>query len=105
MKQPKLGPKGLKYKINQVIDTVPSQVTRDINLEPITINNHISKFNIIDKLMVGNPLSSNIKKELLKLLNSKVFDEYLLMNNMPYLNEVIKALCENIQMILHSHHI
>ena len=55
--------------------------------------------------MVGNPLSSNIKKELLKLLNSKVFDEYLLMNNMPYLNEVIKALCENIQMILHSHHI
>ena len=24
MKQPKLGPKGLKYKINQVIDTVPS---------------------------------------------------------------------------------
>ena len=25
--------------------------------------------------MVGNPLSSNIKKELLKLLNSKIFDE------------------------------
>ena len=80
-----------------MIDTVPSYVTRDTKLEPTTINNYISKLNIINKLMVGNPLSSNIKKELLKLLNSKIFDENLLMNTMPYLNDVeqvIKALRE-----------
>ena len=90
-------PKGLKYKVNKVIDTVPSYVTRDTKLEPTTINNYISKLNIINKLMVGNPLSSNTKKELLKLLDSKIFDENLLMSAMPYLNDVdqvIKALRE-----------
>ena len=78
-----------------MIDTVPSYVTRDAKLEPTTIKNYISKLNVINKLMVGNPLSSNVKKELLKLLNSKVFDESLLMYEMislNYVEQVIKAL-------------
>ena len=36
-------PKGLKYKVNKVIDTVPSYVTRDTKLEPTTINNNINQ--------------------------------------------------------------
>jgi DNA integrity scanning protein DisA with diadenylate cyclase activity len=32
-------PKGLKYKVNKVVDTVPSYVTRDTKLEPTTIDN------------------------------------------------------------------
>jgi hypothetical protein len=85
-------PKGLKYKVNKVVDTVPSYVTRDTKLEPTTINNYISKLNIINKLMVSNPLPSNVKNELLKLMNSKAFDEKLLFDEMDYLNDVEKVI-------------
>lgn len=85
-------PKGLKYKANKVIDTVPSYITRDTKLEPTTIDNYISKLNIINKLMVSNPLSSNVKNELLKLINSKSFDEKLLFDEMDYLNNVDKVI-------------
>ena len=85
-------PKGLKYKANKVIDTVPSYITRDTKLEPTTIDNYISKLNLINKLMVSNPLSSNVKNELLKLINSKSFDEKLLFDEMDYLNDVEKVI-------------
>ena len=54
-------PNGLKYKFSKVFNTVPSYVTRDTELGPTTINNYISKLNIIFKRMAGNPLSSNVK--------------------------------------------
>lgn len=93
-------PKGLKYKINKVIDTVPSYITRDTALEPITITNYISKLNMINKIMLGNPLSDNIKTELLKLMNNNIFNEESLFNEMTYLNDidtVIKALRDKYQ--------
>lgn len=85
-------PKGLKYKVNKVVDVVPSYVTRDTNLEPNTIKNYISKLNLINKLMISNSLPSNVKNELLKLMNSKAFDEKLLFDEMPYLNDVEKVI-------------
>lgn len=81
-------PKGLKYKINKVIDTVPSYITRDTTLEPTTIANYISKVNMIKKIMSGNPLTGNIKTELLKLMNNKIFNEKRLFENMTYLNDI-----------------
>ena len=39
-------PKGLKYKLNKVIDTNPSYVTRHNNLQPATIHNYINNFNL-----------------------------------------------------------
>ena len=42
--------------------------------------------------MENNPLSANVKKELLKLFNSKAFDENLLTDEMPYLNDVEKVI-------------
>ena len=85
-------PKGLKYKVNKVVDTVPSYITRDTKLEPTTIKNYISKLNLINKLMVSNPLPSNVKNELLKLLNSKTFDGKLLTDEMPRLNDIEKVI-------------
>ena len=85
-------PKGLKYKVNKVVDTVPSYITRDTKLEPTTISNYISKLNLINKLIDGNPLPTDAKRELLKLMNSKVFDEKLLTDKMPYLNDVEKVI-------------
>ena len=93
-------PKGLKYKVNKVVDTVPSYITRDTALEPTTIDNYISKINIINKLLLKNPLAANVKAELLKLLNSKAFNEKLLFDEMPYLNDietVINALRDKYQ--------
>jgi hypothetical protein len=93
-------PKGLKYKINKVIDTVPSYITRDTALEPTTIANYISKVNMINKIMLGNPLSANIKTELLKLMNNKIFNEKRLFSDMTYLNDidtVISALRDKYQ--------
>lgn len=93
-------PKGLKYKINKVIDTVPSYITRDTALEPTTIANYISKVNMINKIMLGNPLTANIKTELLKLMNNKIFNEKRLFSDMTYLNDidtVINALRDKYQ--------
>ena len=85
-------PKGLKYKVNKVVDTVPSYVTRDTKLEESSINNYMSKLNLINKLLTGKALSSDVKKELLKLLNSKVFDEKMLFDKMTYLDDVEKVI-------------
>ena len=85
-------PKNLKYKIDKVVDTVPSYITRDTKLEESSINNYMSKLNLINKLMTGKALSSDVKKELLKLLNSKVFDEKILFDKMTYLDDVEKVI-------------
>jgi len=90
-------PKGLKYKVNKVVDTIPSYITRDAPLQQNSINNYSSKLNLINKLMTGSPFSGDIKNEILKVLKSKTFDEKLLFDNMDYLDDVekvIKALRE-----------
>ena len=90
-------PKGLKYKVNKVVDTIPSYITRDAPLQQNSINNYSSKLNLIHKLMTGSPFSGDIKNEILKLLKSKPFDEKLLFDKMDYLHDVekvIKALRE-----------
>jgi hypothetical protein len=42
--------------------------------------------------MEGHPLCADLKKELLKSLNSRVFDGKLLFDEMPCLNDVEKAI-------------
>ena len=85
-------PKNLKYKIDKVVDTVPSYITRDTKLEESSINNYMSKLNLINKLMIGKAFSTDVKKEILKLLNSKVFDEKILFDKMTYLDDVEKVI-------------
>ena len=85
-------PKGLKYKITKVVDTVPSYVTRDTKLEESSINNYMSKLNLINKLMTGAAFTGDVKREILKLLNSKVFDEKMLFDKMGYLDDVEKVI-------------
>ena len=84
--------KGLKYKITKVVDTVPSYVTRDTKLEESSINNYMSKLNLINKLMTGAAFTGDVKREILKLLNSKVFDEKMLFDKMGYLDDVEKVI-------------
>ena len=93
-------PKGLKYKINKVVDTVTSYITRDTKLEPATIDNYIRKLYMINRIMLGNPLTANTKTELLKLMDNKLFNEKRLFENMTYLNDietVIKSLRDKYQ--------
>ena len=88
-------PKGLKYKVNKVVDIVPSYITRDTKLEPITIDNYINKINMINRIMNGSPISADVKAELLKLMNNRTFNEKILFDKMKYLEdveEVIKSL-------------
>ena len=85
-------PKGLKYKVNKVVDTVPSYITQDAPLVESSINNYSSKLNLINKLMTGNPFTSDMKTEILKLLKSKIFDEKKLFDEMDYLDDVAKVI-------------
>ena len=85
-------PKGLKYKVNKVVDTVPSYITRDAPLQPNSITNYSNKLNLIHKLMTGKPFSSDMKKEILKVLKSKPFDEKMLFDEMDYLDNVEKVI-------------
>ena len=57
---------------------------------------------MLNKVMFGNPLNTNTKPELLKLMNNKTLDEIHLFENMIYLNETIfKTLRDKIEMIVH----
>ena len=85
-------PKGLKYKVNKVVDIVPSYITRDTKLEPITIDNYINKINMINRIMNGSPISADVKAELLKLMNNRTFNEKVLFDNMKYLEDVEKVI-------------
>jgi hypothetical protein len=88
-------PKGLKYSIEKLDNTVPSYITRDKPLEPNTIDNYNSKSNTINKLMLNKPLSTTMKNELNKLFHDKPFNEKLILDEMNYLNDietVIKSL-------------
>lgn len=88
-------PKGLKYDIEKLDNTIPSYITRDKPLEPITIDNYNNKSNTINKLMLNKPLSTAAKNELNKLFNNRQFNEKLILDEMSYLNDaetVVKAL-------------
>ena len=85
-------PKGLKYKVNKVVDTIPSYITRDTPLEASSINNYSSKLNLINKLMTGKAFTGDIKTEILKVLKSKPFNEEKLFDEMDYLDDVEKVI-------------
>lgn len=88
-------PKGLKYSVEKLDNTVPSYITRDKPLEPNTIDNYNSKINTINKLILIKPLSTTIKNELNKLFHDRPFNEKLILDEMVYLNDiemVIKSL-------------
>lgn len=88
-------PKGLKYKIEELDNIVPSYITRDKPLEPNTIDNYNSKSNTINKLILNKPLSTTIKNELNKLFHNRKFNEKLILDEMHYLNDaemVVKTL-------------
>ena len=85
-------PKGLKYKVNKVVDTIPSYITRDTPLEASSINNYSSKLNLINKLMTGAPFTGDMKAEILKVLKSKPFNEKKLFDEMEYLDDVEKVI-------------
>jgi hypothetical protein len=83
---------GLKYKVNKVIDTIPSYITRDTKLSLSSINNYMLKLDMVNRIMIGKPLSVNTKNEILKLLNNRVFDEKILFDEIPYLDDVDKVI-------------
>ena len=82
-------PKGLKYKVNKVIDTFPSYVTRDSTSQPIDVNNYINKINIINKIMLCNPLN-NLSKQNQDKRDENIIDDPNKIIDLSDRNQIIK---------------
>jgi hypothetical protein len=76
-----------KRKINEII---PSFKTRDENISQSTINDYISKFNIIHRIFTNKTLSKSLKVQLINLFNNNDFNEDLILSQMPYINNDIE---------------
>jgi hypothetical protein len=76
-----------KRKINEII---PSFKTRDENISQSTINDYISKCNIIHRIFTNKILSKSLKVQLINLFNNNDFNEDLILSQMPYINNDIE---------------
>ena len=76
-----------KRKINEII---PSFKTRDENISQSSINDYISKTNIIHRIFTNKILSKSLKVQLINLFNNNDFDEHLILSQMPYINNDIE---------------
>jgi hypothetical protein len=76
-----------KRKINEII---PSFKTRDENISQSTINDYISKCNIIHRIFTNKTLSKSLKVQLINLFNNNDFNEDLILSQMPYIKNDIE---------------
>jgi len=79
-----------RTKKNKTTEIIPSFKTRDENISQYTINDYISKSNIIHRIFANKTLSKSLKVQLINLFNNNVFDEPLILSQMHYINNDIE---------------
>ena len=77
-----------KTKKNISDNIIPAYINRKDILEQSTINEYISKLNIVHKFFIKQPLTQKLKSELNKLINDIQYDEKMILDNMPYLIDI-----------------
>lgn len=79
-----------RTKKNKTNEIIPSFKTRDENISQSSINDYISKSNIIHRIFTNKILSKSLKVQLINLLNNNDFNEDLILSQMPYINNDIE---------------
>jgi len=74
-----------RTKKNKTNEIIPSFKTRDENISQSSINDYISKCNIIHRILTNKTLSKSLKVQLINLFNNIDFDEDLIKSQMPYI--------------------
>lgn len=88
---PKIDKRTRRGKNQKTGDIKPFYETRKEPLEYSTIEDYISKANIIQRIFLKKSLSQELKAELRKLLNNnKTIDEELILSEMTYINNNIE---------------
>ena len=79
-----------RTKKNKTNEIIPSFKTRDENISQSSINDYISKSNIIHRIFTNKTLSKSLKVQLINLFNNNDFNEDLILSQMPYINNDIE---------------
>lgn len=79
-----------RTKKNKTNEIIPSFKTRDENITQTTLNDYISKCNIIHRIFTNKILSKSLKVQLINLFNNNDFNEDLILSQMPYINNDIE---------------
>lgn len=79
-----------RTKKNKTNEIIPSFKTRDENISQSSINDYISKSNIIHRIFTNKTLSKSLKVQLINLLNNNDFNEDLILSQMTYINNNIE---------------
>ena len=79
-----------RTKKNKANEIIPSFKTRDENISQSSINDYISKSNIIHRIFTNKTLSKSLKVQLINLFNNNDFNEDLILSQMPYINNDIE---------------
>lgn len=79
-----------RTKKNKTNEIIPSFKTRDENISQSSINDYISKSNIIHRIFTNKILSKSLKVQLINLFNNNDFNEDLILSQMPYINNDIE---------------
>lgn len=79
-----------RTKKNKTNEIIPSFKTRDENISQSSINDYISKSNIIHRIFTNKILSKSLKVQLINLLNNNDFNEDLILSQMTYINNNIE---------------
>ena len=79
-----------RTKKNKTNEIIPSFKTRDDNISQSSINDYISKSNIIHRIFTNKTLSKSLKVQLINLFNNNDFNEDLILSQMTYINNEIE---------------
>jgi len=79
-----------RTKKNKTNDIIPSFKTRDENISQSSINDYISKCDIIHRIFTNKILSKSLKVQLINLFNNNDFDEDLILSHLTYINNDIE---------------
>lgn len=79
-----------RTKKNKTNEIIPSFKTRDENISQSSINDYISKCNIIHRIFTTKTISKSLKVQLINLFNNNDFNEDLILSQMPYINNDIE---------------
>lgn len=86
-----------RTKKNKTNDIIPSFKTRDENISQSSINDYISKCNIIHSIFTNKTLSKSLKVQLINLFNNNDFDEDLIKSQMTYINDDIETVINTLR--------
>jgi len=86
-----------RTKKNKPTQIIPSFKTRDENISQSSINDYISKCNIIHRIFTNKTLSKSLKVQLINLFNNNDFDEDLIKSQMPYINNDIETVINTLR--------